>query len=114
MPTVPGRDRRVPPQALREAGGMSDDTLAEDTDLTMALGRAGWKVVYEERRPRLDRGAGHAGAAVEAALPVELRHHAGDVEAPPRDVDPAPSGRFGRRGLLFLASSGCCCRCSRR
>ena len=27
---------------------MSDDTLAEDTDLTMAMHRAGWRVVYEE------------------------------------------------------------------
>ena len=34
------------------------------------------------RRPRLDRGAGDPAAAVAAALPVVLRHHAGDVEAP--------------------------------
>jgi cellulose synthase/poly-beta-1,6-N-acetylglucosamine synthase-like glycosyltransferase len=26
---------------------VSDDTLAEDTDLTMALNRAGWRIVYE-------------------------------------------------------------------
>ncbi len=28
---------------------MSGDTLAEDTDLTLALNRAGWRVVYEEQ-----------------------------------------------------------------
>ena len=33
--------------ALRAVGGVSDDTLAEDTDLTIAMGRAGWRVVYE-------------------------------------------------------------------
>ena len=27
---------------------MSDDTLAEDTDVTMALHRDGWRVVYAE------------------------------------------------------------------
>ncbi len=39
------------------------------------------------RRPRAraHRGAGHAAAAVATAVPVELRHHAGDVEAPPVD-----------------------------
>jgi len=33
--------------ALAEAGGLSADTLAEDTDLTMAICRTGWRVVYE-------------------------------------------------------------------
>ena len=27
---------------------MSEDTLAEDTDITIAMHRAGWRVVYEE------------------------------------------------------------------
>jgi cellulose synthase/poly-beta-1,6-N-acetylglucosamine synthase-like glycosyltransferase len=35
--------------ALRDAGGVSGATLAEDTDLTLAIGRAGWRVIYEER-----------------------------------------------------------------
>jgi cellulose synthase/poly-beta-1,6-N-acetylglucosamine synthase-like glycosyltransferase len=34
---------------LQRIGGVSDATLAEDTDLTMALCRDGWRVVYEER-----------------------------------------------------------------
>ena len=33
-------------QALTDAGGIASDTLAEDTDLTLAIGRAGWRVVY--------------------------------------------------------------------
>ena len=57
-----GRDRRVPPRGAGAVGGVSDDTLAEDTDLTMAILRAGWRVVYEPRtrspgprpRPRSD------------------------------------------------------------
>ncbi|MEJ3748100.1 glycosyltransferase, partial [Actinomycetes bacterium KLBMP 9797] len=48
MPTVPGAIGAFRRRALLSAGGVSDDTLAEDTDLTMALCRAGWHIVYEE------------------------------------------------------------------
>ena len=47
IPTVPvalGAFRR---EALADVGGVSSDTRAEDTDLTMALLRAGWRVVHE-------------------------------------------------------------------
>ncbi|WP_433504630.1 glycosyltransferase [Pseudonocardia halophobica] len=47
--TIPGAAGAFRKEALREVGGLSDDTLAEDTDLTIALGRAGWKVVFEDR-----------------------------------------------------------------
>jgi cellulose synthase/poly-beta-1,6-N-acetylglucosamine synthase-like glycosyltransferase len=49
MPTVPGAIGAFRASALAEVGNFSDDTLAEDTDLTMALHRAGWAVVYEPR-----------------------------------------------------------------
>jgi poly-beta-1,6 N-acetyl-D-glucosamine synthase len=48
MPTVPGAVGAFRKSALKEAGGFSSDTLAEDTDLTIALGRLGWKVIYAE------------------------------------------------------------------
>jgi cellulose synthase/poly-beta-1,6-N-acetylglucosamine synthase-like glycosyltransferase/peptidoglycan/xylan/chitin deacetylase (PgdA/CDA1 family) len=48
MPTVPGAVGAFRRSALQEVGGMSSDTLAEDTDVTIALGRRGWKVVYAE------------------------------------------------------------------
>ena len=82
MPTVPGAIGAFRRDALERVGGVRDDTLAEDTDLTMALCRDGWRVVYRGGRDRVDRGAGDRRAAVEAALPVVLRHAAGDVEAP--------------------------------
>ena len=47
--TVPGAGGSFRRKALLQVGGMSTDTLAEDTDLTIALGRAGWRVVFEER-----------------------------------------------------------------
>ena len=49
MPTVPGAIGAFRRTVLAEAGGLSDRTLAEDTDLTMAVVRAGWRVVYEEK-----------------------------------------------------------------
>ena len=48
MPTVPGAVGAFRKSALMEVGGFSSDTLAEDTDVTIALGRIGWKVVYAE------------------------------------------------------------------
>jgi cellulose synthase/poly-beta-1,6-N-acetylglucosamine synthase-like glycosyltransferase/peptidoglycan/xylan/chitin deacetylase (PgdA/CDA1 family) len=45
--TVPGAVGAFRASALRAAGGVSSDTLAEDTDLTIAIGRAGWRVVYQ-------------------------------------------------------------------
>uniref|UniRef100_UPI0005F2AF6F glycosyltransferase n=1 Tax=Actinoplanes rectilineatus TaxID=113571 RepID=UPI0005F2AF6F len=48
MATVPGAIGAFRKQALTQVNGLSDDTLAEDTDLTIAIIRAGWRVVYEE------------------------------------------------------------------
>jgi len=46
MPTVPGAIGAFRRAALAEVGGVSDDTLAEDTDLTMAMCRTSWRVTY--------------------------------------------------------------------
>ena len=43
---VPGAACAVRREALEQAGGISDDTLAEDTDLTLELKRNGWSVRY--------------------------------------------------------------------
>jgi cellulose synthase/poly-beta-1,6-N-acetylglucosamine synthase-like glycosyltransferase/peptidoglycan/xylan/chitin deacetylase (PgdA/CDA1 family) len=48
MPTVPGAIGGFRRAALADIGGVSGATLAEDTDITIAVGRAGWRVVYAE------------------------------------------------------------------
>ncbi len=48
-PTVPGAIGAFRRQALADIGGVSGATLAEDTDITLDIGRAGWRVVYEAR-----------------------------------------------------------------
>lgn len=41
---VPGAVSAFRRQAIREAGGFRHDTLAEDTDLTLAIHEAGWRI----------------------------------------------------------------------
>jgi cellulose synthase/poly-beta-1,6-N-acetylglucosamine synthase-like glycosyltransferase len=48
MPTIPGAIGAFRREVLYQVGGVPNDTLAEDTDLTMAILRAGWLVRYEE------------------------------------------------------------------
>ena len=48
IPTIPGAAGAFRKRALLDVGMVSDETLAEDTDLTMSMLRAGWKIVYEE------------------------------------------------------------------
>jgi cellulose synthase/poly-beta-1,6-N-acetylglucosamine synthase-like glycosyltransferase/peptidoglycan/xylan/chitin deacetylase (PgdA/CDA1 family) len=48
MPTVPGAIGAFRRAALADIGGVSGATLAEDTDITIGLGRSGWRVVYAE------------------------------------------------------------------
>ena len=71
----------------------------------MALCRAGWRVVYEEtrpapgpRRPATLRASCGGSATAGATAPCR---RCGSTAA--RCSTPAPSGRFGRRGLPFLA-----------
>ncbi|WP_309238022.1 bifunctional polysaccharide deacetylase/glycosyltransferase family 2 protein [Streptomyces albidus (ex Kaewkla and Franco 2022)] len=102
MPTVPGAIGAFRRDALMGIGGVSDDTLAEDTDLTMALWRAGWRVVYEET------------AIAWTEVPVTLgqlwrqryRWCYGTLQSMWKHrraaLELGPSGRFGRRGLSYL------------
>ena len=48
IPTVPGAIGAFRLDVLRDVGGVSEDTLAEDTDLTIAITRRGWRVVYQD------------------------------------------------------------------
>ena len=66
MPTVPGAIGAFRRAALEQVGGVSSDTLAEDTDLTIALCRAGWAwSIKRTRAPgrRRQRGCSSYGAS---------------------------------------------------
>jgi cellulose synthase/poly-beta-1,6-N-acetylglucosamine synthase-like glycosyltransferase/peptidoglycan/xylan/chitin deacetylase (PgdA/CDA1 family) len=106
MPTVPGAIAAFRRRAVLAAGGMSDDTLAEDTDITMAILRAGWRVVYEDRA----RAWTEAPASVSELWRQRYRWSYGTMQAMWKHrramFDRGPSGRFGRLGLPMLALFG--------
>jgi cellulose synthase/poly-beta-1,6-N-acetylglucosamine synthase-like glycosyltransferase len=48
IPVVPGALSAWRTEAIRAAGGFTADTVAEDTDLTIAIRRASWTILYDE------------------------------------------------------------------
>jgi cellulose synthase/poly-beta-1,6-N-acetylglucosamine synthase-like glycosyltransferase/peptidoglycan/xylan/chitin deacetylase (PgdA/CDA1 family) len=102
MPTVPGAIGGFRREALDRVGGVSDLTLAEDTDLTMALCRDGWRVVYEERA----RAWTEAPASLGALWRQRYRWCYGTLQAMWKHrgalVQTGSSGKLGRRGLGYL------------
>lgn len=102
MPTVPGAVGAFRRQALLGLGGVSDVTLAEDTDLTMALCRTGWRVVYEEGAIAWTE----APASLNALWRQRYRWCYGTLQAMWKHrgalVQRGAAGRLGRRGLVYL------------
>ncbi|MEU6550504.1 bifunctional polysaccharide deacetylase/glycosyltransferase family 2 protein [Streptomyces sp. NPDC046915] len=102
MPTVPGAVGAFRRRALLGLGGVSDVTLAEDTDLTMALCREGWRVVYEERA----RAWTEAPASLNALWRQRYRWCYGTLQAMWKHrgalVQRGAAGKLGRRGLGYL------------
>ncbi len=99
----PGLSGRSAAELSTDAGSVSVDTIAEDTDLTMAIHRAGWRVVYEESA----RAFTEAPASLSQLWSQRYRWSYGTMQAMWKHrraiVDGGPSGRFGRRGLPFIA-----------
>ncbi|MGJ9401892.1 bifunctional polysaccharide deacetylase/glycosyltransferase family 2 protein [Arthrobacter sp. KK5.5] len=102
MPTVPGAIGAFRREALTGVGGVSADTLAEDTDLTMALCRAGWRVVYEDAA----RAWTEAPASIGALWKQRYRWCYGTLQAMWKHrgavLQRGASGKLGRRGLGYL------------
>ncbi|KAB1141862.1 glycosyltransferase [Streptomyces luteolifulvus] len=103
MPTIPGAVGAFRRTALERVGGMSDDTLAEDTDITMAIHRDGWRVVYAEKA----RAWTEAPESVQQLWSQRYRWSYGTMQAIWKHrralVDRGPSGRFGRVGLPLVS-----------
>ncbi|MGW8953124.1 glycosyltransferase [Streptomyces sp. NPDC055709] len=103
MPTIPGAVGAFRRQALERVGGMSEDTLAEDTDITMAMHRDGWRVVYAERA----RAWTEAPESVQQLWSQRYRWSYGTMQAIWKHrravIESGPSGRFGRVGLPLVS-----------
>jgi cellulose synthase/poly-beta-1,6-N-acetylglucosamine synthase-like glycosyltransferase/peptidoglycan/xylan/chitin deacetylase (PgdA/CDA1 family) len=102
IPTVPGAIGAFRRGALAYVGGVSTDTLAEDTDVTMALCRSPWRVVYAP------------DALAWTEVPTTLRQlwkqryrwSYGTMQAMWKHrrsvIESGQSGRFGRYCLTYL------------
>ncbi|MBC7633389.1 bifunctional polysaccharide deacetylase/glycosyltransferase family 2 protein [Aeromicrobium sp.] len=102
MPTVPGAIGAFRRSVLDDVGGVSDDTLAEDTDLTMAICRAGWRVVYAPEA----RAWTEAPSSLGQLWRQRYRWCYGTMQAMWKHkraaIERGASGKLGRRGLPYL------------
>ena len=102
MPTVPGAVGAFRRSAVLDVGGVGEDTLAEDTDLTMALERDGWRVVYSERSVAWTEAPHTLGQLWKqryrwcyGTLQAVWKHRHAVLER-------GAAGKLGRRGLPYL------------
>ena len=102
MPTVPGAIGAFRREVVDAVGGVSSETLAEDTDLTMATCRAGWRVVYAPEA----RAWTEAPATLGQLWKQRYRWCYGTMQAMWKHrrsvVEGGASGKLGRRGLPYL------------
>ncbi|WP_340376883.1 glycosyltransferase [Streptomyces sp. SS7] len=102
MPTIPGAIGAFRRDAVLEVGGMSEDTLAEDTDITIAMHRAGWQVVYQEHAKAWTEAPG----SLKQLWSQRYRWSYGTMQALWKHrkslTDQGPSGRFGRVGMPLV------------
>jgi cellulose synthase/poly-beta-1,6-N-acetylglucosamine synthase-like glycosyltransferase/peptidoglycan/xylan/chitin deacetylase (PgdA/CDA1 family) len=102
MPTVPGAIGAFRRATLTDVGGVPADTLAEDTDLTMAVIGAGWRVVYQPDAIAWTE----APSSVRQLWRQRYRWAYGTMQAMWKHraslTATGPAGRLGRRGLTYL------------
>ncbi|MFD7405545.1 bifunctional polysaccharide deacetylase/glycosyltransferase family 2 protein [Streptomyces sp. NPDC059866] len=102
MPTIPGAIGAFRRGAVLEVGGMSEDTLAEDTDITIAMHRAGRRVVYQEHAKAWTEAPG----SLKQLWSQRYRWSYGTMQALWKHrrslTDKGPSGRFGRVGMPLV------------
>ena len=103
IPTVPGAIGAFRRAALAAAGGITSDTLAEDTDLTMALCRSPWRVVYAPEAIAWTE----APSSLRQLWRQRYRWSYGTMQAMWKHrhavIEAGQSGRFGRYCLTYLA-----------
>ncbi|MFE1228731.1 bifunctional polysaccharide deacetylase/glycosyltransferase family 2 protein [Streptomyces sp. NPDC058745] len=106
IPTIPGAVGAFRREALQRVGGMSDDTLAEDTDITIAVLGDGWRIVYAERA----RAWTEAPASLQQLWSQRYRWSYGSMQAMWKHrgavTSRGPAGRFGRIGLPLVVLFG--------
>ena len=95
---VPGAIGALRPEAIREVGGFPSDTLAEDTDLTLAIRRRRWRIAYDDRAIGRTQAPETAGTLVRQ----RFRWTFGTLQAVWKHRDTLGRPRYGTLGSVAL------------
>ena len=102
MCTIPGAAGAFRRAAIADAGGLSSLTLAEDTDLTIGIGRAGWRMTYVDDAVAWTE----APATLRQLWQQRFRWTYGTMQSVWRHrravLQRGTAGRLGRVGLLHV------------
>lgn len=100
--TIPGAAGAFRRAAIADAGGLSSLTLAEDTDLTIGIGRAGWRMAYVDDAVAWTE----APATLRQLWQQRFRWTYGTMQSVWRHrravLQRGTAGRLGRFGLLHV------------
>jgi len=98
IPVVPGAVGAWRAEVLREHGGFSGETVAEDTDLTLTIRREGWKILYDED------AIGHTEVpeTIETLIRQRFRWTFGTLQAVWKHRDTAGNPKYGTLGWVAI------------
>ncbi|MGA9885040.1 MAG: glycosyltransferase [Candidatus Acidiferrales bacterium] len=98
IPVVPGAVGAWRTDVLRDHGGFSGETVAEDTDLTLTIRREGWKILYDED------AIGHTEVpeTIDALIRQRFRWTFGTLQAVWKHRDTAGNPRYGTLGWIAI------------
>jgi cellulose synthase/poly-beta-1,6-N-acetylglucosamine synthase-like glycosyltransferase len=95
---APGAVSAFRREAIDSVGGIASDTLAEDTDLTLALHRGGWKVAYTSKAVAWTEAPEH----VRALAKQRFRWAFGTMQCLWKHRDMLFNARYGWLGCFSL------------
>ena len=98
IPVVPGAVGAWRVEAIRAAGGFTAETVAEDTDLTIAIRRAGWRITYDEEAI----GYTQAPETADALIKQRFRWTFGTLQSVWKHRDTIGRLKYGTLGLVAL------------
>ncbi len=95
---VPGAVGAWRRELMERAGGFTDDTLAEDADLTMAIRKLGYAIVYEDEAVALTE----APDTVRGFIRQRFRWMFGTMQATWKHADALFRPRYGALGFVAM------------
>jgi cellulose synthase/poly-beta-1,6-N-acetylglucosamine synthase-like glycosyltransferase/spore germination protein YaaH/peptidoglycan/xylan/chitin deacetylase (PgdA/CDA1 family) len=98
IPVVPGAIGAWRVEAITAAGGFTAETVAEDTDLTIAIRRAGWRISYDEEAI----GYTQAPETAEALMRQRFRWTFGTLQSVYKHRDTIGRWKYGTLGWVAL------------